>query len=334
MPGDDRKDEHFSGITYLFVRTHPQDDGTEPLAAGLPWWVSPDIVVVRPDGSRGGVGLEGEPNRIEVLVTNRGGIVATDAYVDVFVANPSLGINPSQAHLVGGGYVTVQGYGTAALSVPWTPTAADSAQGGHRCLVARVSLIVPSDTYRDPNAFDARGDRHVAQRNIHVAAPATRGARKRRAFGFHVSNPKKSRARYQVRARELKPTARNARAVRGALGGEFGELAAEPLRDVRVALEAQRAEDVADDVRGTDRHVADPGADRARLGELSEAPEVSRGAAATAAIGPDELLVGTVAYTVEGAGPGLHVIEVTQVDARTRRVAGGLWVVVPVGPSR
>ncbi|MGO0658892.1 hypothetical protein [Bacillus mycoides] len=166
MKRDDCQDENqFDGRTYLYIRTHPEDNGYEPLPDGLPFWVSPDISIITPNGARGTEAIAGQVNYIEVIVTNNGGIIATDAFVEVFYGGPATGFVSTTAQKIGSQFVTVQGYSTSTVRIPWVPL---PSQEGHLCLTARVSLLMPPDTFRDANTFDVRGDRHVAQRNIHI----------------------------------------------------------------------------------------------------------------------------------------------------------------------
>jgi hypothetical protein len=96
----------FKGRTYLYIRDHPLDTGAEPLSANLPWWVSPDITIIRPDGTHG-LAIAGQLNKVEVTVTNDSGLIAGNAYVDVFFADPTTVIMPATATLIGGGYLTI-----------------------------------------------------------------------------------------------------------------------------------------------------------------------------------------------------------------------------------
>jgi hypothetical protein len=323
VPEDDK--DKFSGITYLYIPTNPLDDGTEPLAAGLPFWVSPAIVIVRPNGTRGDTAEEGAVNQVEVTVHNRGGITAVDAYVDAFVADPSTAFTPATAMSIGGDYVTVPGYSTGAILLPWTPTAADSSGGGHRCLLARVRLVVPLDTYRDPTIFDVVGDRHVAQRNIHVVT--TVSGRRVGGFGFQITNPRKRKGSFRVAVRELKATARNRRVLRATVG-DVGPLAERPLAGLRLQITEAVEEGVPAEHLGTERDVPrDVGHDPTVFGELDALPDVTRGASQTLDLGADEVRNAVVVYSLEAEG-GAHVLEVAQTDVRTRRAVGGLWIVV------
>src|SRR5574341_499974 len=164
MP-DDRENE-YERRTYLYIRDHPLDNGTEPLPAGLPCWVSPDITVIKPDGTRGLEAVANQVNQVEVTVNNSGGINAVNAYVDVFFGNSATGFTPATAVFIGGNYLTIPSYGKQPITFSWMPAASYT---GHGCLLARVSLIIPADTYVDPNVFNVPGDRHVSQRNIEVS---------------------------------------------------------------------------------------------------------------------------------------------------------------------
>jgi hypothetical protein len=215
----------FDGKTYLYIRTHPADDGTEPLPAGLQFWLSPDISVIKRGGSKGDEAVAGQQNTVEVIVTNAGGIDANDAYVEAFWANPSTVMTPATATPIGAGFITIPGYSTAAAQFPWTPSASEA---GHRCLFARVSLTIPLDTYLDPNVFDVVGDRHVAQRNISVVAFA---AAKTLSFAFVVLNPGAERAGIRVHAAQVREGG-ELRHLARAVGCELAHFTGAPLGGV------------------------------------------------------------------------------------------------------
>ena len=310
MPDDHNKDEPFEGRTYLLIRTHPQDDGTEPLAAGLPFWTSPDITIVKPDGTSGGEAVAGATNQVEVAVTNKGGIPAVDAYVDAFVADPSTSFTPATATPIGGTFVTVQGYSVTSVSFPWVPGASAA---GHRCLLARVSLVVPPDTYLNGAVFDVVGDRHVAQRNIHVVSLA--GAQKSLSFAFALVNPLGKDAEFTLQAREVK-LGRGAEVVRRALGCAFMPSAATPLKAVQLVIEDRQPEEQGDDLR--DR----PGA----FGVLRRPKAVGRSHRGRVALAADETRTAVVTLTGGGAKAGVNLVEVRQ-TAVGGAVVGGLWLV-------
>ena len=317
--GDRPKGDGFDAITYLYIRTHPQDTGAEPLPAGLSRWVSPDIAVVHASGVADTRATVGELVNVRVTVTNGGGVQAVGALVDVFLSEPATSFTPALAQPLGTQGVTVQGSGTADASFAWVPTPTNA---GHRCLAARVALYIPPDLYVDPNVFDSRGDRHVAVRNIHVIG----GVQKRRAetFGFRIAQPAKGRpGRYQVRVREVAGAKQEA-LLRRALGSPFAQFALKPTVRPRLVPDKVLA-------------IADP-AEPERLAKLPPAGRVSRapkllaeaGAAAKLELASGEVATAyvSVAIGAETRSGDLHVFEVVQVDLSTKQVVGGLWVVL------
>lgn len=314
-----RREDPFEGRTYLYIRDHPFDDGSEPLNAALSWWLSPDITVVKPDGTSGGEAVAGELNAVQVTVTNAGGIDAVDAFVDVFISNPTTSFTPSGADPVGGGFVTIPGYGSASISLPWTPTAA---QAGHRCLAARVSLLLPPDTYANGLVFAVPADRHVAQRNISVVSMT---AMKTMSFQFVIANPGEEAGVFIVRAQEIRMDDEQVVVARAALRCGAAQFADTPLAGIGLnERRIQKFEEPdADDERDylpapqelfgvLPEPVRRPGEEQMRV-ELE--PSGTRHAAVTVVRGDD-------------ARPGdLNVLEVTQRD-ENETVVGGFWLVV------
>lgn len=330
MPHDDRNpdDQHddkpeephdgeFDGTTRLFIRTHPADDGSEPLAPGLAFWTSPDVVIVKPGGAVGGEAVPLQVNQVRVTVNNGGGIPAVDAYVDAFVADPSTLITPATATFIGGGLVTVQAYLQATIDLPWTPQAGDT---GHRCVIARVSLVFPPDTYTDPTVFDVVGDRHVAQRNIQVLEVAAGQAM---TFRFRLGAAADGRRGALVRAFE-RTRETDARELAQAGGCVGGLPAVMPLAGLGVrtltAREALGRPSLAGDV------VPALGISR-RPEEVPDQTEV-RASAGRA----KQPRIGAVTFRVSSDDePGrLHAVDVVQLDEETGEPVGGLTFVVRV----
>lgn len=318
---DDNREGEFEGRTYLYIRDHPADDGTEPLPAALPAWLSPDITIIKPNGTRGGEAVAGQPNQIEVFVTNAGGIDAIGAYVDVFLAGPTTGWTPTTAALVGGGPLDIPGYNRRAMTLTWTPLAAEA---GHRCVLARVSLIIPPDTYADNTIFDVVGDRHIAQRNIHVLAL---GGAEQAQFMFQIVNPDPEPAEFRVFVNELRDEV-DLEPLRMALGCGFVRFGQEPLGDVALLLDDQRLM-----ARPAYRPALDPMAlrqrsdsarakrDRESAGRETDALELKLDAGASREA---TLMIGRNPYTRRG---DVHAVQVVQVDTQGQ-VRGGLVVVV------
>lgn len=305
------KEGEFDGKTFLFIRTNPADDGSEPLPAGLPFWVSPDIAIIQPSGARGYEAVGGQVNQVEVVVTNGGGITAVDAYVEAFLADPSTVITPMTAAKVGDGYVTVGGYTTKAIAFPWQPLPTDS---GHRCLLARVALFSPLDCYRDGSVFDVVGDRHVAQRNINVVAMEAKGF----SFGFRIVNPLQKKSEFLVRAAEVR-TRRAMEMTRRALGCGLAQFAEEPvgalslvLSDIPVPKEAGPDEKPAP-VGILDRNISIPKLSVKSMRVTLQGSE-------------SRYAVLSVRRNSAVRSGDLHVLQVEQVDVANKRIVGGLWV--------
>jgi len=145
-----------------------------------PFWESPDILLlagvdpalappVPPE--LGQTALAEAPNTLYAHVWNFGLAQAANVVVEWYWCDPSLGIGPSGAHLIGQTMLSLGARGSgqshAVVKCPesWTPTFVN---GGHECLVVRI-WDETSDGLGGP-PWDAALNRHVAQRNIHVIA--------------------------------------------------------------------------------------------------------------------------------------------------------------------
>jgi hypothetical protein len=314
---DGQHEGEFEGRTYLYIRTNPADTGAEPLPAGLAGWLSPDIVIVKPDNTVGGEAIAGEINQVKVTVKNGGGIPAYQAYLEVFVADPSTVILPTTATVVGNDYIDVPAYSTATASFPWTPSSADA---GHRCLVARVSLIAPLDTYTNPMIFDVLGDRHVAQRNIQVVEAAQGGL---------VTVPFQFLAALKQASLDLRVIERTAatslRDIALLTGGSGGLPALRPLASLEVRRPTVEEQRSFGDNKEAPSFLSRPGrpqmtANRREAEDRREPPMQELGILVLRV--PDDSEVGR-----------LHVVDVVQVDRATESVLGGLSVVLRVVDS-
>lgn len=167
-------------LPYLFMRANPSDLGARPVV-GAPFWESPDIFIlagVAPalapslPPQLGQIALAGQPNTLYAHVWNFGKAAANEIVVEFYWVDPSLGISPGSVHSIAQTFMTLGSKGSgrshAVVKCPeaWTPTYVN---GGHECLLVRV-WDNPSDLPGEPK-FDASVNRHVAQRNIHVAGP-------------------------------------------------------------------------------------------------------------------------------------------------------------------
>lgn len=309
-PENPEREGEFDGRTFVLIRDTGSDDGSAPLAPGVPFWISPDIVVTPPGGSPGGPAQAGAVNDLRVSITNRGGITAYNAQLEVFLADPSTAFTPATADVLASTYVTLPGYNVTDVSLPWSPTAS---QAGHRCLLARVSSVLTGDAVANPLVFDVPGDRHVAQRNISVVAMA-----EAQEMGFHflVTNPLGDRAAFFVRAGTPRLSRRLQDLARGSLCGlaQFGRA---PVGIELTANVQAPAEQVRFDLPlGTEpigRRLAGQGE------RLDGGREV--------VIAPGEVVHCSLAFSApqEAREGDVHLVEVVQNDADGRAV-GGLWV--------
>jgi hypothetical protein len=170
-----RKD---SFLPYLVVRANPGDRGQRPLPTGTVFWESPDIFVIpnqsttsAPDVpiSLGGMAQAGVPNTLFAHVWNLGRGPAYDIRVEFYWFNPTLGIEESDANLIGFTYVTLgsrnspKSHRVVRCPQDWIPSFVNN---GHECLVVRA--FSPISDPVGQNAWNAAQNRHVGQRNITV----------------------------------------------------------------------------------------------------------------------------------------------------------------------
>jgi hypothetical protein len=313
MPnGEDRKpDGEFDNKTFLYIRTNPADSATGPRTPGLPFWLSPDITIIRPGGVRGSEGEVGENDQVEVVIHNAGGIDAVDACVDAFLADPSTAFTPATAQPVGSGFLTIPNHNLTAITFPWTPTVSDA---GHRCMLARVTLPVPFDGYVNPAIFDAAGDRHVAQRNLSVLSLEGDSL----SFGFHIVNPIGKKARFLLRVTQVRPGSRLTM-LRKAIGSRFAQFSTQSLGGVGLTI--------GEVVPPVQEPCIPP---IYALGLLKEPLKLPRTKTARIDLGLEDRRHAVVTITRNrDTRPGdINLVAVEQVDSRSKHVVGGLWLVI------
>ena len=298
--------------TFLYIRTNPLDTGAEPLAAGLDFWVSPDITVTPPGGSPGDLATGGVMNVVDVVVRNDGGVQAINATVDLFLADPSTAFTPVASDYLGTSLATIGGNSSANVPFSWTPTAQ---QSGHRCLLARVNSPLTGDGVVDMSIFDVVGDRHVAQRNIHVIPGAQM---KKGQFRFLITNPSKKAMRVAVAARSLDLKDRmlqgltellHLKRISGCIPARFNStvVAKGKVAEIRKKVPLGfREEVIPSDKRGTVF--------------LKEGDQLA----------PDEAIVASVGVELDLAAPtgSISIIEFVQTAVGSDSPIGGLWLVV------
>lgn len=169
-------------LPYLFMRAHPGDTGTRPVSG--PFWESPDVYIlagVAPDlapavpAQLGQTAMAGADNTVYAHVWNLGRAPANEVIVEFYWCNPSLGFNPVGLHLIGSTVTNLGARGSGDChKVVKCPESwrAKYTNGGHECLLVRI-WDVTADPMTTPE-WDAKINRHLGQRNIHVV-PAVGG---------------------------------------------------------------------------------------------------------------------------------------------------------------
>ncbi len=147
----------------VWLRDHPDDDGTEPSATwtgdgwSQPFWVSPDIDTV-PEELDQGATVD-----LRISIKNETGRVARDVRVDAYFTDPriSLEFPNSDAQLIGSQTVNVPPSGTT-VTMPWTvPIGTNSWGERHWC----VGAIIMHDTDM-PLTTEAQRSSNVAIKNF------------------------------------------------------------------------------------------------------------------------------------------------------------------------
>ncbi|WP_283135742.1 hypothetical protein [Rhizohabitans arisaemae] len=149
---------------WLVVRATPSDMGRRPVPAGTPFWASPDITVT-PSDPWGRV-TAGDEVLVSVTVQNLGYAPASGVRARFWWADPSAGISPTLATVIGASDRTSIAAGqaeTLPCTTLWTP---QFVNGGHECLIVEVSCLGDPLT----STFRPDLDRHVGQRNVTVLA--------------------------------------------------------------------------------------------------------------------------------------------------------------------
>jgi hypothetical protein len=172
-------------LPFLFMRANSGDLGVRPTVG--PFWESPDILIepgVDPahapavPTSLGAIAKAGVDNTLYGHIWNLGQAQCPDTLVEFYWFNPSLGFDGAHANLIGATWTDLGARGAAnshrlvRCPVSWQ---AQFVNGGHECLVVRVSQAV-LDPLSAP-AWDASRNRHVGQRNIHVMSAAEAAAK-------------------------------------------------------------------------------------------------------------------------------------------------------------
>ena len=177
---------------WLLTRYSLSDLGLRPIPQGDAHWKSPDIWLECSDIL--GNPAVGEENFVHVRIFNLGALDAAPVKVDFYWADPSLGIGPANANLIGTEWVEVKSLRSVDVrcSSPWIPTYVND---GHECLIVNCTNHILDPIIRP---FQPRLDRHAAQRNVHVAqAPAGENV----AFTIDLNNVFPIEAAFRISSR-------------------------------------------------------------------------------------------------------------------------------------
>lgn len=182
--------------TFLVIPAFDGDDGTRPVADGIPAWHSPAVNIidesVDPSTSLEQVQGTFSPNLeagrtylFEAWVHNLGDMAAPAVNVEFFLRSPGMGATVEHARLVGATVISIARNDRARATVSFSAAMDDV---GHHCLMVRASSFNPPDVPDDWSALVARQDRHVGQQNLNVVAGGS-------TMSLMMTAPKRGRRR-------------------------------------------------------------------------------------------------------------------------------------------
>lgn len=162
---------------FILIRSSAGDHGARPLQPAECFWESPDIWMAngKPEDAPavppnpGSQAIVNEPNTVYAHVWNLGLAPIAGVQVEWFWFNPCFTFDAAHAHPIGHMRVDLSPRGfdgchkLVKCPEPWVPVMEN---GGHECLIARASAF--GDQFDAAHQWDARAERHVAQRNVSV----------------------------------------------------------------------------------------------------------------------------------------------------------------------
>ncbi len=173
-----------AGWASVYIADHPEDVGqVRSDMGGEPFYHSPDIIVedqgsTIPCGEKVGRGaalVVGDSYDVYLRVHNNGCLPVSGVSGLVYSAVPSAPLGDLRAVNPSGDYeapVTVPAGDVACIGpFAWTPTEEelDSAEDGHRCLLAAIDSSVAAGPSRDTMAsWDVAAAANIAQRNLQI----------------------------------------------------------------------------------------------------------------------------------------------------------------------
>jgi hypothetical protein len=176
--GPEYSDNPVTDSTFLVIPAFDGDDGTRPVAAGIPTWHSPAVNVIHESldpttsledlqGSFSPSLTAGTTYLFEAWVHNLGDMFAPAVNVEFFLRTPGMGATAESARLLGATVISIPRNDRARATISFDATMDDV---GHHCLLVRASSFNPPDAPTDWSALVARNDRHIGQQNLNVVA--------------------------------------------------------------------------------------------------------------------------------------------------------------------
>lgn len=172
------------------------DQGLRPFQPGQIAYLSPAIKIFNQQGVSVLNLSSGQNHDVKIEVKNRGDLPTPNAYLELYWSYPTTCFTLSNSFPIGNAIVNVQGNSSSVASIPWIPQDSGSFFKIHKCLLARVQSFIPQDMQQVPsdlNILSAWGDRHVAQKNIHII----NSAQPIIDFGFLIGSSN-SNANYKI----------------------------------------------------------------------------------------------------------------------------------------
>jgi hypothetical protein len=187
--------------TFSFTFNHYFMSVLLEIPDGNPWYLSPNIWTVPGDDPTAapGIPVAGENCYVYARVTNNGTDPVTDATVNFYWANPSVGFDRSTANFIGQSYVSLDPSETEDVLClqPWSVILEN---GGHECVLAEA-FKDGVDPLPAGLAFNVPTDRHVAQRNFSILTTMSAMF----SFSFEIHNAQRLDRSFNISVTEGKP---------------------------------------------------------------------------------------------------------------------------------
>ena len=211
----------------VYIKGYAGDDGTRPLPAGTAFYLTPSIWLsdsttdTGPPATGADKATIGDTaNLIHVRVDNPGTAAVNGVYVQAWVANPTVSLQPDHALAGSDPYTslplgstgqTVPAQGFTVVLVPWDPAATGLPTAGpyHLCIGANCYVAGPApggdvegvtlSQQGASNPYHPDSDPHMGQRNITLSAAPSGGHLR---FLFQAANTAGKDATYTLAVTE------------------------------------------------------------------------------------------------------------------------------------